>query len=91
MSDATNQGRGGLGPTERALRIIGGGLLAIIGLNFWLTSGGLIAWAWFGGALLGLDFVVTGVRGHCPLYARLGIGRPHAIRHARTAGSGSLH
>ena len=25
--------------------------------------------------LLGLDFLVTGLRGYCPLYARLGIGR----------------
>lgn len=33
------------------------------------------ALAWFGVALLGLDFVVTGIRGYCPLYARLGIGR----------------
>ncbi len=75
MSHSTDQRRGGLGPIERAVRIAGGGLLAIIGLNLWLTSGGLIAWAWFGAALLGLDFVVTGLRGYCPLYARLGVGR----------------
>jgi hypothetical protein len=75
MSHATNQQRGGLGPIERAVRVVGGGLLAIIGLSLWLGSGGPIAWAWFGAALLGLDFVVTGVRGYCPLYARLGIGR----------------
>jgi hypothetical protein len=66
---------GGLGPIEGAVRIIGGGLLALISANLWLTTGGLIAWAWFGAALLGLDFVVTGVRGYCPLYARLGLGR----------------
>jgi Protein of unknown function (DUF2892) len=66
---------GGLGPIERAVRIIGGGLLALVSANLWLTTGGLIAWAWFGAALLGLDFVVTGVRGYCPLYARLGLGR----------------
>jgi len=76
MSQPTDQQRGGLGPVERAVRIIGGGLLTIIGLNLWLSGGGLIAWAWFGAALLGLDFVVTGVRGYCPLYARLGIGGP---------------
>jgi hypothetical protein len=82
MSHTAGQQRGGLGPIERAVRIVGGGLLAIIGLNLWLTSGGLIAWAWFGAALLGLDFVVTGVRGYCPLYARFGIGRPHVITRA---------
>ncbi|MEX0629571.1 MAG: DUF2892 domain-containing protein [Chloroflexota bacterium] len=38
------------------------------------TSGGFATWAWFGAALLGLDFVATGIRGYCPLYARLGIG-----------------
>ncbi len=75
MSRAIDPRRGGLGPIERAVRIVGGGLLALIGLNLWLTTGGLIAWAWFGAALLGLDFVVTGLRGYCPLYARLGIGR----------------
>jgi hypothetical protein len=77
MSHPADPQRGGLGPIERAVRIVGGGLLVIIGLNLWLSAGGLIAWAWFGAALLGLDFVVTGVRGYCPLYARLGIGRPH--------------
>ena len=82
MSSATDRARGGLGPIERAVRIVGGGLLASIGLYLWLTSGGVIAWAWLGVALLGLDFVVTGVRGYCPLYARLGIGRPR-----KTAGA----
>jgi hypothetical protein len=78
MSHPTDHPRGGLGPIERVVRIVGGGLLAIIGLNLWLSVGGPIAWAWLGAALLGLDFVVTGARGYCPLYARLGIGRPHA-------------
>ena len=75
MARAASTGLGGLGPIERAVRIVGGGLLALIGLNLFLTSDGLAAWAWFGAALLGLDFVVTGIRGYCPLYARLGIGR----------------
>lgn len=77
MSRSAAISRGGLGPIERAVRIVGGGLLAIIGLTFWLSGGGPIGWAWFGSALLGLDFGVTGIRGYCPLYARLGIGRPH--------------
>jgi len=76
MSHATDEKRGGLGPTERAIRIGGGAVAVVIGLNLWLAGGGPIAWAWFGAALLGVDFIVTGVRGYCPLYARLGIGRP---------------
>lgn len=70
--------RGGLGPLERTVRILGGGLLALLAFNLWLTTEGLIAWAWFAVALLGVDFVATGIRGYCPLYARLGIGRPRA-------------
>jgi len=76
MSHATDEKRGGLGPIERAIRIGGGVVAVIIGLNLWLAGGGLSAWAWFGAALLGIDFIVTGVRGYCPLYARLGVGRP---------------
>jgi hypothetical protein len=75
MSRATSSAPGKLGPVERVLRIVGGGLLALIFANLWLTTGGPIAWAWFSAALLGLDFVVTGIRGYCPVYARLGIGR----------------
>jgi hypothetical protein len=75
MSHETDEKRGGLGPIERAVRIVGGGLVVIIGLNLWLAGGGVTAWAWFGAALLGVDFIVTGVRGYCPLYARLGMGR----------------
>ncbi len=76
MSASVPASRGGLGSIERVVRIIGGGLLAVIAANLWLTTGGFLAWAWFAAALLGLDFVVTGIRGYCPLYARLGIGRP---------------
>lgn len=76
MSLVHDRHTGGLGAIERAVRIVGGGLLALVAAILWLTTGGLIAWAWFGAALLGLDFVVTGIRGYCPLYARLGLGRP---------------
>ena len=75
MSPTNSTRLGGLGTVERVIRVVGGGLLAIIALSLWLTSSGLAAWAWIGAALLGLDFVVTGLRGYCPLYARLGIGR----------------
>jgi len=67
--------RGGLSPAERAVRIAGGALLAVMGGWLALGADGLAMLAWLGAALLGLDFVVTGVRGYCPLYARLGLGR----------------
>ena len=76
MSSSVATPRGGLAPIERVIRILGGGLLAVFAVNLWLTNSGVLAWAWFAAALLGLDFVVTGIRGYCPLYARLGIGRP---------------
>jgi hypothetical protein len=75
MSRATSSAPGNLGPVERVLRIVGGGLLAVVAAILWSSSSGVAAVAWVGLALLGLDFVVTGVRGYCPLYARLGIGR----------------
>lgn len=68
--------RGGLSARERVVRVIGGGLAATLGVVLALASDGFATWAWLGFALLGLDFVVTGIRGYCPLYARLGIGRP---------------
>jgi hypothetical protein len=81
MSSTFAAARGDLGPIERIIRIFGGGLLALFALNLGLTTGGFAAWAWFAAALLGLDFVVTGIRGYCPLYARLGMGQPrHAPR-----------
>ncbi|NJD29535.1 MAG: DUF2892 domain-containing protein [Chloroflexi bacterium] len=76
MSSTVPIARGGLGPIERIIRILGGALLALFAANLWLTTGGLLAWASFAAALIGADFVVTGIRGYCPLYARLGIGRP---------------
>lgn len=77
MSATRSTSLGRLGPIERAVRILGGGVLALFAVNLWLTTGGLAAWAWFAVALVGLDFVVTGIRGYCPLYARLGVGRSH--------------
>lgn len=67
--------RGGLSPAERGARIVGGAAVALLGGWLALSSAGFATWAWIGVALLGLDFVVTGVRGYCPLYARLGLGR----------------
>jgi len=76
MARTSSARLGGLGRLERIVRVIGGGLLAAVAVSLWLSSTGWVTWAWVGAALLGLDFVVTGVRGYCPLYARLGIGRP---------------
>ena len=73
--------RGGLSPVERAVRIAGGALLAVVAVSFALGSSGLAIVVWIALALLGLDFVVTGARGYCPLYARLGVGRPSSHSH----------
>lgn len=63
-----------VGTFERWVRVIGGGIAALVGLLV-LLSGPATLW-WAGAAvvlvLLGLDFFVTGLTGYCPLYARLG-------------------
>ena len=62
-----------LGIAERVLRILLGGALAVWALAQALgtasTLGLLLDVAL---VALGVDFVVTGVRGYCPLYKRLG-------------------
>jgi len=57
-----------LGTTERVLRVLLGGALAVWAL-WLLLGGGPLVWLLLYGALIALggDFVVTGVRGHCPL------------------------
>jgi len=62
-----------LGTTERVLRVLLGGALAIWAL--WLLVGGgtlLQVLLYIALIALGVDFVVTGARGHCPLYKWLG-------------------
>lgn len=58
---------------ERAARVVGGAVVAVLGLVLLLDAGSAVAVVL---TLLlvaaGLDLVVTGALGHCPLYARLG-------------------
>ena len=63
-----------VGTAERWLRIICGGLAALVGLVLLLPAPASIGAGAFGVALvlLGLDFVYTGITGYCPLYNRLG-------------------
>lgn len=63
-----------VGTIERSLRVFGGGLAVVIGLLILLPSPGSVGAGALGVALvlLGLDFVVTGLTGYCPLYHRLG-------------------
>ena len=62
-----------VGPVDRILRVALGGALASWAALRLLGGGGLVALL-VDLALIavGLDFVVTGIRGHCPLYQRLG-------------------
>lgn len=63
-----------VGTPERWVRVIGGAILAFVGLAYLLTATGSV-FAWVLGAvfiLLGADFVYTGITGYCPLYSKLG-------------------
>lgn len=65
---------------ERAGRIVVGAALALLGVLVALE--GPAFWGWLGALLAvgaGGDLVVTGVRGYCPLYARLG-HRPRSLQ-----------
>jgi drug/metabolite transporter (DMT)-like permease len=62
-----------IGNVERVGRVVIGAAVAVLGVvvlaaspGFWGLAGALVAIA------AGLDFVITGARGYCPLYARLG-------------------
>lgn len=62
-----------LGIVERVARVVLGGALAVWGVMR-LVDGGALASRLADVALiaLGIDFVVTGIRGYCPLYKWLG-------------------
>jgi Protein of unknown function (DUF2892) len=62
-----------VGTSERILRVTGGGLLVLAGLQLFLAGPGTL-FIWLAGVTqmaLGADFVVTGFTGYCPLYHRL--------------------
>jgi hypothetical protein len=60
-------------PTERAGRIVLGGAAAVAGVVLLASAGGALAVVLLLLLVLaGLDLVVTGALGHCPLYAKLG-------------------
>ena len=60
-------------PVERVGRIVIGSLAAVAGLLLLLSAGGVVPAVLEGLLILaGVDLVVTGALGHCPLYSRLG-------------------
>ena len=60
-------------PAERAGRVLLGAAGVVAGLILLIPAGGAVAVALEVLLVLaGLDLVVTGALGHCPLYARLG-------------------
>lgn len=62
-----------VGTVERLLRIALGGAVAICAALLLLNSSSVL-WrlAFIALIALGVDFVVTGIRGYCPLYNLLG-------------------
>lgn len=69
-------------PAERLGRVLLG-LVGVVG-GLWLLLGASSAWIGALEVLLvlaGLDLVVTGALGHCPLYQRLG-HMPKSLRRA---------
>lgn len=71
-----------VGTIERGVRVALGGALAIWAVVLLFGGGGLI-WLLVYVALiaLGVDFVVTGIRGYCPLYNLLGLSTAPAKAH----------
>jgi Protein of unknown function (DUF2892) len=68
--------------TERMGRIVLGGGAAIVGLVLLASASGALAIVLLSLLVLaGLDLVVTGALGHCPLYAKLG-HVPRSLRRA---------
>lgn len=70
-------------PLERVGRVVLGAGATITGILLLTTRGGALATILeVLLALAGLDFVITGALGHCPLYRRLGYVPPSLRRQA---------
>ena len=70
-------------PAERAARVAIGGLGALIGIFLLASASGVLAVVLeLLLVLAGLDLVVTGALGHCPLYSKLGYTPRSLRRHA---------
>lgn len=76
MSGKQQDRQQNVGAIERRVRVLGGTAAALAGLAFLLAGPAslLLGVAEVALVLLGLDFVVTGITGYCPLYKRLGRG-----------------
>ena len=60
-------------PSERVARIVAGAAAAILGVVLLASASGAVALVLLALLVLaGLDLVVTGALGHCPLYHKLG-------------------
>lgn len=71
--DSRSLNKKNLGTIERILRVLLGGALAIWAVLLLVGSGSLVWWLLDVALIaLGVDFVITGIRGYCPLYQRLG-------------------
>lgn len=72
-----------ISPAERAARVAAGAVIAVVGLVLLASAASAVAVVL---ELLlvaaGLDLVVTGALGHCPLYARLARRRAGVSRSA---------
>ncbi len=69
-------------PSERAGRVLIGGMGAIVGLVLLASAAGTLAVVLEALLVLaGLDLAVTGALGHCPLYHKLG-HMPPSLRRA---------
>ncbi len=63
-----------VGIIERVVRVVGGGVIAAVGLVFLIGGSSLLlSLLEVAGVALGLDFVYTGLTGFCPLYRKLGL------------------
>lgn len=71
-----------IGTVERVGRVVIGAAVAVLGVV--ILAGSPSLWGFVGAVIAvaaGLDFIITGARGYCPLYARLG-HVPRSLREA---------